>query len=72
MATFNRGNKFKGGFNIGGVKHHHPLSSEEISYVLQILKTTTFGGDQLENLAVVVMKLQEEYKRVSEKEQKTA
>jgi hypothetical protein len=72
MAIFNKGNKFKGGFNIGGVKHRHPLSSEEISYVLQILKTTTFAGDQLENLAIVTMKLQEEYKIVLEKEQKTA
>ena len=71
MATFNRGNKFKGGFNIGGVKHHHPLNTEEISYILQILKGMTFAGDQLENLAIVVMKLQDEYKRVLEKEQKT-
>ena len=72
MATFNKGNKFKGGFNVGGIKTVHPLSSDEISYLLQVLKHTSFPGDQLENLTIVTIKLQEEYKIVLEKEQKTA
>ena len=61
---------FKGGFKIGGVEHHHPLSSDEIRYLLQILKQSTFTGEDMENLVVVTMKLQEEYKQVLDKEQK--
>ena len=72
MATSNKGNKFKGGFNIGGIKTVHPLSSDEISYLLQVLKHTSFPGDQLENLTIVTLKLQDEYNTVLEKEQKTA
>ena len=60
---------FNGGFTIGGEKH--PLSSEEIRFLLTILKTCDFKGAELENLMVIVMKLQEEYKIVLEKEEKT-
>ena len=62
---------FNGGFKIGGVQQIHPLSSDEIRYILTILKNYTFTGDELENLAIVTLKLQEEYKKVLDKEQKT-
>ena len=62
---------FNGGFKIGGVEHHHPLTSEEIRFLLTILKSCKFQGDELENLMVIVMKLQEEYNKVLEKEKKT-
>ena len=62
---------FNGGFKIGGVEYHHPLTSEEIRFLLTILKSCKFQGDELENLMVIVMKLQEEYNKVLEKEKKT-
>ena len=62
---------FNGGFRVGGVEHHHPLTSEEIRFLLTILKTCNFKGEELENLMVIVMKLQEEYKIVLEKEELT-
>ena len=61
---------FNGGFTIGGEKH--PLSSEEIRFLLTILRSCDFKGAELENLMVIVMKLQEEYKIVLEKEEKTS
>ena len=62
---------FNGGFKLGGVEYNHPLSSEEIRFLLTILKTCNFKGEELENLMVIVMKLQEEYKVVLKKEQQT-
>ena len=62
---------FNGGFKIGGVEYRHPLTSEEIRFLLTILKTCNFKGEELENLMVIVMKLQEEYNKVLEKEQQT-
>tara|TARA_Y100000114_G_scaffold148413_1_gene161356 strand:+ start:94 stop:297 length:204 start_codon:yes stop_codon:yes gene_type:complete len=62
---------FNGGFKIGGVEYRHPLTSEEIRFLLTILKTCDFKGEELENLMVIVMKLQEEYNKVLEKEEQT-
>ena len=62
---------FNGGFKVGGVEHHHPLTSEEIRFLLTILKTCKFQGAELENLMVIVMKLQEEYNIVLKKEEQT-
>ena len=62
---------FNGGFKVGGVEHHHPLTSEEIRFILEIFKKSNFTGDEMENLIVVTMKLQEEYKKVLEKEELT-
>ena len=62
---------FNGGFKIGGVEYRHPLTSEQIRFLLTILKSCKFQGDELENLMVIVMKLQEEFKEVSKKEQRT-
>ena len=62
---------FNGGFKIGGVEYRHPLTSEEIRFLLTILKTCDFKGEELENLMVIVMKLQEEYKIVLKKEQQS-
>ena len=63
--------KFNGGFKIGGVEYRHPLTSEEIRFLLTILKTCNFKGEELEKLMVIVMKLQEEYKIVLKKEEQT-
>jgi len=62
---------FNGGFKVGGVEYRHPLTSEEIRFLLTILKTCNFKGEELENLMVIVMKLQEEYKIVLDKEKQT-
>ena len=62
---------FNGGFKIGGVEYRHPLTSEEIKFILEIFKKCNFKGDEMENLIVVTMKLQEEYNRVLKKEQQT-
>ena len=60
---------FNGGFKIGGVEHHHPLTTEEIRFILEIFKKCNFQGEEMENLIVVTMKLQEEYNKVLKKEQ---
>ena len=65
------GLKSIGGFRIGGVEWIHPLTSEEIKYILTILINLNFKGTELENLAIITMKLQKEYKKVLEREQKT-
>ena len=62
---------FNGGFKVGGVEYHHPLTSQEIRFILEILKKSTFTGEDMENLVIVTMKLQEEYNKVLEKEQQT-
>tara|TARA_Y100000004_G_scaffold181636_1_gene227557 strand:+ start:86 stop:289 length:204 start_codon:yes stop_codon:yes gene_type:complete len=61
---------FNGGMRIGGVEYRHPLTSEEIKFILEIFKKSNFTGEEMENLVVVTMKLQEEYKKVLEKEKK--
>ena len=62
---------FNGGFKIGGVEYRHPLTSEEIKFILEIFKKCNFKGEEMENLIVVTMKLQEEYNKVLEKEKLT-
>ena len=62
---------FNGGMKIGGVEYRHPLTSEEIRFILEIFKKCNFTGEEMENLILVTMKLQEEYKIVLEKEQQT-
>ncbi len=67
---------FKGGFEDRKGRpfiehhHHHPLSSDEIRYLLTVLKKCTFTGDEMENLIIVTMKLQEEYNKVLDNEEK--
>ena len=56
---------------VGGKEHHHPLTSEEIRFILEIFKKCNFTGEEMENLIVVTMKLQEEYNKVLEKEQQS-
>jgi len=65
------GLNLNGNFKVGGVEHHHPLTSEEIRFILEIFKKCNFKGDEMENLIVVTVKLQEEYNRVLKKEQQT-
>jgi len=60
-----------GKFILGGVEHHHPLTSEQIRFLLTILKSCKFQGDELENLMVIILKLQEEYNKVLQKEEQT-
>ena len=62
---------FNGGFKVGGVEHHHPLTTEEIRFILEILKKSNFTGEDMENLVIITMKLQEEYNKVLEKEEQT-
>ena len=72
------GVNFKGGFKdrkgeaiVTHVHHqHHPLSSDEMRFLLTILKKSTFSGDDMENLVIITMKLQEEYKKVLDNEEK--
>ena len=61
---------FNGGLKIGGVEYRHPLTSEEIRFILEIFKKCNFTGDEMENLIIITMKLQEEYKKVSDNEEK--
>tara|TARA_Y100000592_G_scaffold42999_1_gene68374 strand:- start:187 stop:393 length:207 start_codon:yes stop_codon:yes gene_type:complete len=61
---------FNGDFKVGGIKHHHPLTSDEIRYILEIFKKCNFKGEEMENLVIVTMKLQEEYTRVLKEEEK--
>ena len=56
---------------VGGKEHHHPLTSEEIRFILEIFKKCNFTGEDMENLIIVTMKLQEEYNKVLKKEQQT-
>ena len=56
---------------VGGKEHHHPLTSEEIRFILEIFKKCNFKGEEMENLIVVTMKLQKEYNRLLEKEKET-
>ena len=63
---------FNGGFKLGGIEHHHPLTSEEIRFVLELLGSTEFTGTDVQVVFSIAYKLQEEYKKVLEKEEKTA
>ena len=65
------GIKTNGNFKIGGTKYSHPLNSDEIRYLLTLLKQVNFKGEELEQLAIVTMKLQEEYRQVVKLEQQT-
>ena len=63
---------FNGGFKLGGIEHHHPLTSEEIRFVLELLGSTEFTGTDVQVVFSIAYKLQEEYKRVIDKEEKTS
>ena len=65
------GIKTNGKFTIGGTKYSHPLTSDELRYLLTLLKQVNFKGEELEQLAIVTMKLQEEYRQVVTLEQQT-
>lgn len=65
------GIKTNGKFTIGGTKYSHPLTSDELRYLLTLLKQVNFKGEELEQLAIVTMKLQEEYRQVVKLEQQT-
>ena len=65
------GLKTNGKFTVGGTKYSHPLTSDELRYLLTLLKQVNFKGEELEQFAIVTMKLQEEYRKVLKKEQET-
>ena len=65
------GIKTNGKFTIGGTKYSHPLTSDELRYLLTLLKQVNFKGEELEQIAIVTMKLQEEYRQVVKLEQQT-
>ena len=58
------GLKTNGKFTVGGTKYSHPLTSDELRYLLTLLKQVNFKGEELEQFAIVTMKLQEEYRKV--------
>ena len=41
---------FNGGMKIGGVEYRHPLTSDEIRFILEIFKKCNFTGEEMENL----------------------
>jgi hypothetical protein len=57
-----------GNFRIGGVEHHHPLSSEEIEFLLRVLADMDFKGHMLNNIITITYKLQREYESIKQKE----
>ena len=65
------GIKTNGKFIVGGTRYSHPLTSDELRYLLTLLKQVNFKGEELEQLAIVTMKLQEEYRQVVNLEQQT-
>jgi hypothetical protein len=60
--------RVNGNFRIGGVEHHHPLTSEEIEFLLRILADMDFKGHMLNNIITITYKLQREYEAVKQKE----
>jgi len=58
-----------GKFRIGGVEHHHPLTSAEIEFVLRVLSNMQFQGNMLNDLINVTVKLQQEYETVKHLEE---
>ena len=42
------GIKAKGNFTVGGTKYSHPLTSDELRYLLTLLKQVNFKGEELE------------------------
>jgi len=65
------GLKVNGNFRIGGTEHHHPLTSEEIEFLLRILADMDFKGYMLNNVISITYKLQQEYEAVKQKEDMT-
>ncbi len=66
------GVNFNGGFKVGGQLHHHPLDTKQIQFILELLAGTNFTGKDVQIVFEIAYLLQEEHKKVSEKEQKTA
>ena len=62
------GANFKGGFVVGGVKHHHALDTEQIQFILELLGSTDFTGSDVQVVFTIAYALQEEYKLVKELE----
>ena len=59
---------FKGGFKIGGTHYSHPLTSEELQFLLEWLGKTEFTGTEVQAVFNIAFKLQEEYKQVKKLE----
>ncbi len=59
---------FKGGFKVGGIEHHHPLTTEQIQFLLELLGSTDFTGSDVQAVFTIAYSLQEEYNRVHELE----
>ena len=54
------GVEFKGGFKVGGVHYIHPLTSDELQFVLEWLGKTDFTGTDVQAVFSIAYKLQEE------------
>jgi len=64
-------NNFNGGFKVGGHIHHHALDTKQIQFILEVLASTNFTGKDVQIIFEIAYLLQQEYKQVLEKEQKT-
>ena len=62
---------FKGGFKVGGIQHHHPLDTEQIQFMLELLAATDFTGTDVQVVFTIAYSLQEEYKIVKKLEETT-
>ena len=62
---------FKGGFKVGGIEHHHPLNTEQIQFMLELLAATDFTGTDVQVVFTIAYGLQEEYKIVKKLEETT-
>ena len=59
---------FKGGFKVGGIEYRHPLTTEQIQFLLELLGSTDFTGKDVQVVFTIAFALQEEYKLVKELE----
>ena len=58
---------FNGGFKIGGVHYQHPLSIEQIEFLLKFLGEKEFKGEDTQAHFEIAYQLQEEHKLMTER-----
>ena len=61
---------YKGGFKIGGVHYQHPLSVEQIEFLLKLLGEKDFKGEEVQVHFEIAYQLQEEYNLMVERGEK--
>ena len=63
------GAKFNGGFKVGGTVSHHPLTTDQIQFLLELLGSTDFTGSDVQAVFTIAYSLQEEYNKVHKLEE---